>query len=139
MSKPSGEQSSAKLPIAVLIGKKNIEVRPVDVNKGVVVQRILSERADVDLVICAGDDRTDEDMFNVFMAPSTPSSPSSPLVRRRSLSVAALQHDSSDRYFIPAGAKTYCITVGPYDKKSLADHRVESSDDIVALLERLAS
>ncbi|KAI7879049.1 hypothetical protein K492DRAFT_164231 [Lichtheimia hyalospora FSU 10163] len=127
-----------KLPIAVLIGKKNIEVRPVDINKGVVVQRILSERSDIDLVICAGDDRTDEDMFSVLMAPSTPSSPSSPLVRRRSLSVAALQHDSSDRCLIPPSAKSYCITVGPYDKKSLADHRVESSDDIVALLERLA-
>ncbi|KAI9727349.1 MAG: threalose-6-phosphate phosphatase [Chrysothrix sp. TS-e1954] len=61
-----------KWDIEVIRGKANLEVRPVFVNKGRIVVRLLSEFikpsshqhvAEPDFVFCVGDDHTDEDMF----------------------------------------------------------------------------
>lgn len=52
----------SKLPIEVLVGKKNLEVRPTSINKGEVLQRLLGAK-EYDFVMCCGDDKTDEDMF----------------------------------------------------------------------------
>jgi trehalose 6-phosphate synthase/phosphatase len=56
-----------KRPIEVLVGKKNLEVRPIAVNKGEIVKRILYHNADAEFVFCAGDDKTDEDMFRALL------------------------------------------------------------------------
>ncbi|KAI9008996.1 glycosyltransferase family 20-domain-containing protein [Phycomyces nitens] len=56
----------SKLPVEILVGKKNLEVRPMAINKGEIVKRILSQNPDADMVICAGDDKTDEDMFRML-------------------------------------------------------------------------
>ncbi|KAI9281897.1 glycosyltransferase family 20-domain-containing protein [Sporodiniella umbellata] len=53
-------------PVEILVGKKNLEVRPMSINKGEIVKRILSKNLDTDLVVCAGDDKTDEDMFRAL-------------------------------------------------------------------------
>lgn len=53
-------------PFVVLRGSRVVEVRPVGVTKGHAVQDLLTRYADADLVLCAGDDRTDEDMFEVL-------------------------------------------------------------------------
>lgn len=69
-----------KRPIEVLVGKKNLEVRPLAVNKGEIVKRILYFNPDAEFVFCAGDDKTDEDMFRallLFPQGPTPSSNSS--------------------------------------------------------------
>lgn len=47
-----------------LQGKKNVEVRPAHTNKGEIVQRLLYQYADTEFCMCAGDDKTDEDMFH---------------------------------------------------------------------------
>ncbi|TFY57632.1 hypothetical protein EVG20_g8465 [Dentipellis fragilis] len=60
-----------KRPIEVLVGKKNLEVRPIAVNKGEIVKRILYEHPDAEFVFCAGDDKTDEDMFRSLCFQST--------------------------------------------------------------------
>jgi len=60
-----------KLAVEVLVGKKNLEVRPLAVNKGEIVKRILYSNADADFVFCAGDDKTDEDMFRALASLST--------------------------------------------------------------------
>ncbi|KAI9312741.1 glycosyltransferase family 20-domain-containing protein [Dichotomocladium elegans] len=52
----------SKLPVEVLVGKKNLEVRPTSINKGEVIKRLLGTN-DYDFVMCVGDDKTDEDMF----------------------------------------------------------------------------
>ena len=44
-------------PIEVLVGKKNLEVRPLAINKGEIVKRILYENPDADFIFCAGDDK----------------------------------------------------------------------------------
>lgn len=60
----------SKLPVEILLGKKNIEVRPASINKGEIVKRILAQHPDADFVICAGDDKTDEDMFRTLATSS---------------------------------------------------------------------
>jgi trehalose 6-phosphate synthase/phosphatase len=41
----------------VLVGKKNLEVRPLAINKGEIVKRILYLNPDAEFVFCAGDDK----------------------------------------------------------------------------------
>ena len=64
----------SKRPIEVLVGKKNLEVRPIAVNKvghhnfkyacaadcsfkGEIVKRILYQNPDAEFIFCAGDDK----------------------------------------------------------------------------------
>lgn len=57
-------------PVEVRSGKGYVEVKLCGVNKGQAVSNILTKvqhiRGDVDFVLCFGDDRTDEDMFDVI-------------------------------------------------------------------------
>ncbi|KAI8077687.1 trehalose-phosphatase-domain-containing protein [Halteromyces radiatus] len=52
--------------VDVLVGKMNLEVKSVLVNKGNVVKRICQQQENADFVMCAGDDQTDEDMFKAL-------------------------------------------------------------------------
>lgn len=52
-----------KYAVEIMVGKKNLEVRPLAVNKGEIVKRLTYEHPDAEFVFCAGDDRTDEDMM----------------------------------------------------------------------------
>ncbi|KAF9438868.1 threalose-6-phosphate phosphatase [Entomortierella beljakovae] len=56
----------SKLPVEILVGKKNLEVRPTTVNKGEIVKKLLHQHPDAEFVMCAGDDKTDEDMFRAL-------------------------------------------------------------------------
>jgi trehalose 6-phosphate synthase/phosphatase len=56
----------SKLPVEILVGKKNLEVRPTIVNKGEIVKRLLVQHPEAEFVLCAGDDKTDEDMFRAL-------------------------------------------------------------------------
>lgn len=53
------------LPVEVMHGNKVIEVRNQNVNKGTAVTQLLSKRL-YDFVLCIGDDKTDEDMFQAL-------------------------------------------------------------------------
>lgn len=56
-----------KLPVEVITGKKNLEVRPLAITKGGIVDLILKNHAaEGAFIFCAGDDRTDEDMFRTL-------------------------------------------------------------------------
>lgn len=57
------QDMAQKLPIDVIHGKKVIEVRPSNINKGATVRKALALHPDSDFIMCMGDDRTDEDMF----------------------------------------------------------------------------
>ncbi|KAF9142998.1 threalose-6-phosphate phosphatase [Mortierella sp. GBA39] len=56
----------SKLPVEILVGKKNLEVRPTIVNKGEIVKRLMIQHPEAEFVLCAGDDKTDEDMFRAM-------------------------------------------------------------------------
>ncbi|RGB26990.1 glycosyltransferase family 20 protein [Rhizophagus diaphanus] len=96
-----------KLPVEVLLGKKNLEVRPTSFNKGEIVKRLLVSHPDADFVFCAGDDRTDEDMFRAL--------------RRSEL--------SSDTYF--------CTTIGASNKKTMAGWHVNSPEELIRFMQKL--
>jgi len=55
-------------PVEVIHGAKVVEVRHQGIDKGAALTHLLRERGPFDFVLLAGDDRTDEDMFQ--MAPA---------------------------------------------------------------------
>lgn len=63
-----------KYPVEILAGKANLEVRPKNINKGEIV-RSLVEKYPADgppeFILCAGDDKTDEDMFRMLRKSTT--------------------------------------------------------------------
>ncbi|XP_024517259.1 alpha,alpha-trehalose-phosphate synthase [UDP-forming] 5-like [Selaginella moellendorffii] len=61
------ENVLANEPVAVKTGQHIVEVKPQGVSKGIIVERILqtmaSQGTPPDFILCVGDDRSDEDMF----------------------------------------------------------------------------
>ena len=60
------EQVGTKWEVEVMSGKANLEVRPTFVNKGYIATRLVTEASEngqrPGLVLCLGDDQTDEGM-----------------------------------------------------------------------------
>lgn len=100
----------SKLPVEVLKGKRNLEVRPAAINKGEIVKRIMYQHDDASFLLCAGDDKTDEDMFRV-------------------LDTIDQQADSPT---------VFSVTVGPPEKTTMAKYHLASSHAIVNLLKELS-
>lgn len=92
----------SKLPVEILVGKKNLEVRPTIINKGEIVKRLLSQHPDVEFILCAGDDKTDEDMFRALASVGNQGHNS--------------RHDSSHRHHHQAGA-----ILEPYNNDLVAE------------------
>jgi trehalose 6-phosphate synthase/phosphatase len=57
------EAMLAETELRAFRGEKIVEVKPVWANKGEAMQRLLKYRPNADFVFAAGDDRTDEDLF----------------------------------------------------------------------------
>ncbi|OLL21939.1 Trehalose-phosphatase [Neolecta irregularis DAH-3] len=60
---------TSKHDVEVLTGKANLEVRPIHINKGEIVKKLINsfpETDPVEFIFCAGDDKTDEDMFRAL-------------------------------------------------------------------------
>jgi len=99
-----------KHAIEILTGKANLEVRPRDVNKGEIVGGLITDNAEnLDFVFCAGDDKTDEDMFRML---------------RKTTSVQA--------------ERLFPTTVGSAGKMTSAKWHVLEPTDIVDTMARLA-
>lgn len=106
---------SGKMPVEILAGKKNLEVRPISINKGQTLRKILSEgteKIQADFVFCAGDDRTDEDMFKALM-------------------------ELEDNKEFPNSDVIVTCTIGPAEKKTLAKFHVNNPDQLINLLQKL--
>ncbi|XP_061991057.1 probable alpha,alpha-trehalose-phosphate synthase [UDP-forming] 11 [Rosa rugosa] len=103
-------------PVVVKRGQHIVEVKPQDVNKGIVVEELISTMRNrvksPDFLLCIGDDRSDEDMFKSIMYPE--SSPS-----------------------LPAIAEVFACTVG--QKPSMAKYYLDDTVDVIKLLQGLAS
>ncbi|KAJ7021652.1 trehalose-6-phosphate phosphatase [Mycena alexandri] len=118
-----------KRPIEVLVGKKNLEVRPIAVNKGEIVKRLLYLNPDAEFVFCAGDDKTDEDMFRaliLFGTGSTKATLDAPL------SVTLI--DAEDAPPVELAIKPDCVfttAVGQSSKRTLASWHVTTPAEIV--------
>ncbi|KXS17097.1 glycosyltransferase family 20 protein [Gonapodya prolifera JEL478] len=102
----------SRRPLEVLVGKKNLEVRPIIVNKGYIVKRLVDHEEACDFVICAGDDKTDEDMFKVL--------------RKAEFSTEVPQES------------IFTVVIGDSDKTSGAAARLKSPLELIDLLLELA-
>ncbi|ORX39871.1 putative trehalose-phosphatase [Kockovaella imperatae] len=131
-------------PVEVLVGKKNLEVRPLAVNKGEIVRRLMYENPDADFIFCAGDDKTDEDMFRSLRTVFPPggSGPGQPLMLKPPVAVTS-SLDPEDAEQLPdvelhlTPEVIFATTVGPPAKKTLASWHVTCPEEVVEALEGL--
>jgi trehalose 6-phosphate synthase/phosphatase len=114
----------------VLVGKKNLEVRPIAINKGEIVKRILYNNPDAEFVFCAGDDKTDEDMFRaictLFPVGSSTATMNPPV------SAAGLGAGKTEPVTLKVQSSgSFATTVGSSSKKTLAAWHVTSAYEVV--------
>ncbi|CAL0325604.1 unnamed protein product [Lupinus luteus] len=109
------ESVLANEPVVVKRGQHIVEVKPQGVSKGVVVENLIStmrkEGKAPDFLLCIGDDRSDEDMFESIA---------------RSVSNPAL----------PTISQVFACTVG--QKPSKAKYYLDDTSEVINLLEGLA-
>ncbi|KAF5369086.1 hypothetical protein D9758_002906 [Tetrapyrgos nigripes] len=120
-----------KRPIEVLVGKKNLEVRPIAVNKGEIVKRILYFNPDAEFIFCAGDDKTDEDMFralNLFPPGVTKTNMEAPL------SVTLIEPDKKSAPPVELAISpeaVFTTAVGHSSKRTMASWHVTTPQEVV--------
>lgn len=111
------ESVLANEPVVVKRGQHIVEVKPQGVSKGLVVKSLISTMQSSgkspDFVLCIGDDRSDEDMFE------------------------AISQTSPNGASLPASAEVFACTVG--QKPSRAKYYLDESDKVIELLQGLAS
>ncbi|KAK2642527.1 hypothetical protein Ddye_024290 [Dipteronia dyeriana] len=109
------ESVLANEPVAVKSGQFIVEVKPQGVSKGLVAENIFSSMTEKgkrpDFVVCIGDDRSDEDMFEII---------------GNAISSGILAPYSS----------VFACTVG--QKPSKAKYYLDDTSDVVVMLEALA-
>ncbi|KAL0354018.1 UNVERIFIED_CONTAM: putative alpha,alpha-trehalose-phosphate synthase [UDP-forming] 7 [Sesamum angustifolium] len=109
------ESVLANEPVAVKSGQFIVEVKPQGVSKGIVAEKVFTSMTETgkqaDFVLCIGDDRSDEDMFELIGT----------AVSRRILSY---------------NTEVFACTVG--QKPSKAKYYLDDSSEVVAMLESLA-
>ncbi|XP_050231246.1 alpha,alpha-trehalose-phosphate synthase [UDP-forming] 5 [Mercurialis annua] len=110
------ESVLANEPVSVKSGQHIVEVKPQGVNKGLVAERLLETMQQKgklpDFVLCIGDDRSDEDMFEVIMS------------AREGPSLSPV-------------AEVFACTVG--QKPSKAKYYLEDTSEILRMLQGLAN
>ncbi|KAG9133034.1 hypothetical protein Leryth_015392 [Lithospermum erythrorhizon] len=108
------ESVLANEPVVVKRGQHIVEVKPQGVSKGVVVEKLMetmqSKGKPPDFVLCIGDDRSDEDMFESIAS-----------------SVAS--------HTLPASAKVFACTVG--QKPSMAKYYLDDTIEVINMLQGL--
>ncbi|ODO03344.1 trehalose-phosphatase [Cryptococcus wingfieldii CBS 7118] len=130
-------------PIEVLVGKKNLEVRPLAVNKGEIVRRLMYENPDADLIFCAGDDKTDEDMFRALRTIFPPGGiVDNKVVMKPPVAVTSTlePEDVAELPDVELSIRpneVFAIAVGPPAKKTLANWHVTCPEEVVEALETI--
>ncbi|KAH7859937.1 hypothetical protein Vadar_007308 [Vaccinium darrowii] len=110
------ESVLANDPVVVKRGQHIVEVKPQGVSKGVVVENLIETMRTKgklpDFVLCIGDDRSDEDMFeSIGRSVSNPS--------------------------LPATAEVFACTVG--QKPSMAKYYLDDTYEVIKMLQGLAA
>ncbi|KAJ4899992.1 hypothetical protein Rs2_13943 [Raphanus sativus] len=103
-------------PVSVKTGQQLVEVKPQGVNKGLVAERLLTTMQEqgklLDFILCVGDDRSDEDMFEVIMG-------------------------AKDGPALSPVAEIFACTVG--QKPSKAKYYLDDTAEIIRMLEGLST
>ncbi|OBZ87651.1 Trehalose-phosphatase [Choanephora cucurbitarum] len=99
----------SKMPVEMIIGRKSLEVRPAITSKGEILKRILSTSSDVDFIMCFGNDKTEDNMYKILKKIAEPRS------------------------------STFSVVSSVKDKKTMADWRVQTVEDVLHAIKRLVS
>ncbi|GMH05526.1 hypothetical protein Nepgr_007366 [Nepenthes gracilis] len=109
------ESVLANEPVAVNTGQYIVEVKPKGVSKGVVAEKIFTKMVrsgkKADFVLCIGDDRSDEEMFEIIS---------------KAMNSGILSSNTS----------VYACTVG--QKPSKAKYYLDDTTEVITMLEALA-
>ncbi|KAL2466665.1 hypothetical protein Adt_42516 [Abeliophyllum distichum] len=109
------ESVLANEPVAVKSGQFIVEVKPQGVSKGIVAEKIFTSMAEKgkqpDFVLCIGDDRSDEDMFEIIGS-------------------------AVSRRILPYNTEVFACTVG--QKPSKAKYYLDDTPEVVTMLESVA-
>ena len=126
----------------LMVGKKNVECRVLAINKGEIVKKILYQNPDADFLFCAGDDKTDEEMFrqakSVF--PSGGRVPGQAVTMAAPIAVTSIM-DEEEAEKLPeveihlTPEQTFATAVGPPSKKTLASSHLTSPEEVVFAME----
>ncbi|KAF9621580.1 hypothetical protein IFM89_023154 [Coptis chinensis] len=109
------ESVLANEPVAVKRGQFIVEVKPQGVSKGLVAEKIFTSMAEsgkqADFVLCIGDDRSDEDMFEII-------------------------GNALNRGILSPNTSVFACTVG--QKPSKAKYYLDDTTEVITMLEALA-
>ncbi|XP_057953810.1 probable alpha,alpha-trehalose-phosphate synthase [UDP-forming] 7 [Malania oleifera] len=110
------ESVLANEPVAVKSGQFIVEVKPQGVSKGLVAEKIFASMAEngkrADFVLCIGDDRSDEDMFEI------------------------IGNNTVSGNILSASNSVFACTVG--QKPSKAKYYLDDTAEVIIMLESLA-
>eukprot|EP00834_Sanchytrium_tribonematis_P002808 NODE_94_length_21525_cov_0.751003.p18 type:complete len:111 gc:universal NODE_94_length_21525_cov_0.751003:7409-7741(+) len=108
--------------------------------KGEMVKRILGIQVDCDFIFCAGDDKTDEDMFKSLGHIINPSPRTS---RSASYSTSPQFPEARKSPTLPIenlnAKNVYTVAVSSSPRFTHASWRLDTSDDVVNLLSLISS
>ncbi|XP_071685823.1 probable alpha,alpha-trehalose-phosphate synthase [UDP-forming] 7 [Rutidosis leptorrhynchoides] len=109
------ESVLANEPVAVKSGQYIVEVKPQEASKGLVAEKIFTSMAEkgrqADFVLCIGDDRSDEDMFEII-------------------------GNAISKNMISVNTNVFACTVG--QKPSKAKYYLDDTSEVIFMLENLA-
>lgn len=109
------ESVLANEPVAVKSGQYIVEVKPQEASKGLVAEKIFTSMAEMgkqaDFVLCIGDDRSDEDMFEII-------------------------GNAISRNMLSVNTNMFACTVG--QKPSKAKYYLDDTSEVILMLENLA-
>ncbi|TPX43022.1 hypothetical protein SeMB42_g04895 [Synchytrium endobioticum] len=156
----------SKLPVEILVGKKNLEVRPISINKGEIVKRLVIANSSADFVMCVGDDKTDEDMFKALRRQNTggttsrkysladipplmtatsptinssvPTVSTSPLNTSPTPSAASATGPWNGAIAAHSTDGLFTITIGPASKYTAANSHLTAPEDVIKVLGHMA-
>ncbi|KAG1326979.1 Alpha,alpha-trehalose-phosphate synthase [UDP-forming] 5 [Cocos nucifera] len=110
------ENVLANEPVVVGRGQHIVEVKPPGISKGLIVEKLIRTLVNggkpPDFVMCIGDDRSDEDMFESINSPSSSN-------------------------LLPAVPEVFACTVG--QKPSKAKYYLEDTGEVIRLLQGIAA
>ncbi|KAB2633385.1 alpha,alpha-trehalose-phosphate synthase 10 [Pyrus ussuriensis x Pyrus communis] len=117
------ENVLANEPVVVKRGQHIVEVKPQGVTKGLVAQKVLSTMIGngnaPDFVLCIGDDRSDEDMFESISSTSCTTYSSSQVAAPEIFACTVGQKPSKARYYLDDTADVVTLLKGLTTDSSL--------------------
>jgi trehalose 6-phosphate synthase/phosphatase len=134
-------------PVKVVWGKGYVEVKRLDVDKGLAVKRVLDDLKNelgivVDFILCCGDDRSDEDMFEVIKELENTDPGMEAITPKKKLSkpgrMSAPLSWTAEDDFRAGGQHYYYYSATIGRKSSKAKFFIKDTDAVVELLTKLA-